>query len=345
MGKTFQHACGAACILLTITLGTPAAQAQVQDAIIFKDYKTVALCFTPDGKTLVTGSQSNKLFGSGVILLFDVATWKKTHTLTMEGVILRSLALSPDGKKLAAVGHDPDIMNRAPDGHAHMWDLTGAKPAKERTYAGSYGPFYQVAFSHDSKRIAFGKSILDVATWQKQEQPKNFWAGSGGLAFSPDGKLIACGGSYRNEKADRDWGVTCLFDLTAGKLDGELHMGRAGYIMCLAFTPDGKTLATGGGVQDDPELKLWDMATRQVRAVLKGHADWINAVAISPDGKTLASASRDKTVRLWDAPTGKLLATLQGHTDAVLTVAFHPDGNWLISSAADGTVRQWALPR
>ena len=70
----------------------------------------------------------------------------------------------------------------------------------------------------------------------------------------------------------------------------------------MAYSPDGKTLASGSG---DKTIKLWDVATGKEQATLKGHTDWVTSVAFSPDGKTLASGSEDKTIKLWDVATGK----------------------------------------
>ncbi|MHC4180595.1 MAG: WD40 repeat domain-containing protein, partial [Planctomycetota bacterium] len=69
-------------------------------------------------------------------------------------------------------------------------------------------------------------------------------------------------------------------------------------VLSLAFSPDGKTLASGAG---DRSVKLWDVATGEQRATLKGHVDWVASVAFSPNGKILASSSHDKTIRLWRA--------------------------------------------
>ena len=74
----------------------------------------------------------------------------------------------------------------------------------------------------------------------------------------------------------------------------------------MAFSPDGKTLASGS-----KGIKLWDVATGKNTATLNGHTDWTYSVAFSPNGKTLASGSRDKTIRLWDMATGKNIATLK----------------------------------
>ena len=107
-------------------------------------------------------------------------------------------------------------------------------------------------------------------------------------------------------------------------------------VSAVAFSPDGKTLASGSL---DSDIKLWDVATGKERATLKGHTETVRSLAFSPDGKTLASGGYDNSIKLWDLATGKVQATLKGFTEGVNAVAYSPDGKAL--AAASDSVKLW----
>ena len=114
--------------------------------------------------------------------------------------------------------------------------------------------------------------------------------------------------------------------------------GHAGFVLSVAFSPDGKRIASAGG---DGMVKVWDSTTGEERLTLKGHTSFPTSVAFSPDGKRLASGGNDRVVRVWDAMTGEEALTLKGHAALVNGVCFSPDGRILASASFDGTVKLW----
>jgi WD40 repeat protein len=154
-------------------------------------------------------------------------------------------------------------------------------------------------------------------------------AGYAAIALSPDGKVLASGGSAK---------VIRLCDIASGKEVGRLDGARR-RVTLLAFTADGKVLASA---EEDGIVRLWDVAaTRQVQA-LTGHGQPLMALAFSADGKTLASAGRDETLRLWDVATGRQVRQLTGEGANFWSVAFSPDGRLLAAGTApEGAVFLW----
>jgi hypothetical protein len=109
-------------------------------------------------------------------------------------------------------------------------------------------------------------------------------------------------------------------------------------ILTLAWSPDGKRLASGS---EDRTIRLWNAAGGPAHRTLERHADWVSRVAWSPDGRMLASGSSDGTIQLWDAQMGEVLRVLAGHTGWITGLAWSPDGQTLASGSSDGTIQLW----
>jgi WD40 repeat protein len=172
------------------------------------------------------------------------------------------------------------------------------------------------------------------------------------LVFSPDGKLLASAigdmggifgvGSLKPGEKARP-GEIKIWDLSAGK---ELRTlaAHTGGVHALAFSPDGKRLASAGR---DRTVTLWDLATGRQLQTLAGAQMMVRSLAFHPDGKRLASGGGEAflvfnapgELLVWDVETRKKLVSLRGHTAPVTHTVFSPDGGRLLSASADATVR------
>lgn len=148
------------------------------------------------------------------------------------------------------------------------------------------------------------------------------------LAFSRDGILAS---------ADAV-GNIFFWDPSTGYMTQAPHLkAHNGYIFSIAFSPDGKNLASASS---DHTIKIWNLVS-STEIALSGHSDAVRGVAFSIDGTRLASAGADGTAKIWDVPTGKELKSLKGHDKAVSTVAFSADNQWLASAGDDRKIILW----
>ncbi len=206
-----------------------------------------------------------------------------------------------------------------------------------------------VAFSPNGRTLVSGSEdntlrLWDVATGKELRVFGGHESQIFSVAFSPDGKTLVSGswdGSIRlwDVVSGRQLRVLYGHELrvhTQGKESKSFVMKA--WVMAVAFSPDGKTLVSGGS---DDMVKLWDVATGTELRTLVGHKDKVTSVAFSPDGKTVISGSLDHVIRLWNVESGNSLQQLSGHAAGVNSVAYSPDGRTVLSASDDKTIKLW----
>ncbi len=231
---------------------------------------------------------------------------------------------------------------------------TAAKPTLVLTSGGHTAAVSRVLFTPDARQVltvSHDKTIRfwDVETGQTVRVLRTP-AGPGAVgdllagALSPDGKTLAVAGWGHVENRERVVGVY-LIALPGGGL--RTLKGHTDAVECLAFSADGKRLASGS---QDRTIRIWDVATGECVQTLHGHREAVMSVAFAPARRRLVSVSLDRTGRIWSLEKGKEEAVLEGHTGMVLAAAWSPDGRTIVTGGrdekglrvwnADGTLRK-----
>ena len=130
-----------------------------------------------------------------------------------------------------------------------------------------------------------------------------------------------------------------VFTLKAQSIETIIQQGHPAAVTALAFSPDGKTIATGS---KDKTVKLWETSSGNEIRTLAGHSSQVNDIRFTPDGKSLLSADWDHTVKVWDVYSGKIVNDFTGHQHTVSSVACDANGN-AYSAGAEGEGQVWNI--
>ena len=283
----------------------------------------LTVAFSPSGNTLASGGSDGTVRG------WYVRSGSLFETIEEHEGSVRSVRFSPDGSTLASAGDDKLI---------RLWDVWTAD--LKRTLAGHSEPVHTVAFSPDGLTIASGSRdgaimLWDVQTGNKSHTLEGHEEPVSSVAFSPHGRTLASAGRpYSANPRLSQVGRIKLWDTRTGK-QVRAFDGHKATVGCVAFSPNGDVLASGGGWYDDT-VRLWNTRTGEEDRILEGHTEGVDSVAFSPDGVKLATASHG-SIRLWDTRTWEHLRTL-AHT--VWRFALSPDGKTLAVGGAEA-VEVW----
>jgi WD40 repeat protein len=286
-----------------------------KDPFMGHDDEILSVSFSPDGRYIASSSAD----GTVKVWNLEEGTVKSSFDEHLSSVL--SVSFAPDSETLVSGGKD---------GMIRIWNIEGKSIRKP--LEGHIGAVSSVNFSGDGTHIVSGGFDQTVRVWNREgqliEKPLIVRASSvSSVGFSPKDKGILIS-SHEN-------GLVTLWNLVDDDINGKPVVEHVGLVKAIDFSPDGKSLVSGGA---DGIVRFFGIEEDSVRSLTRRHDGTIQAVRFSKNGERFATGDSSGIIQLWNSAGVPIGEPVQAHTDSVLSLAFSFDGQTLVSGSADNTI-------
>jgi len=294
-----------------------------------------ALRFTPDGRTIVSGSWDN------FVKLWEVASGTCQRTLSGHTYSVKAVAVAPDGARMATGGagaRELVKVFRLPEGGLVQKIQHPDQPSTQLASVSVQA----LAYAPDGALLAAGARGTRLYETASGQLLRQFGDGRkvNAVAFSPDGRLVAAASDTLEVWRVADGQLVHRIGHAEARptvVGSQMFLPKV-TVDAVAFSPDGQHVTTGG---NDRTVKVWQLANGRLLHTLEAHTNGVFALAYSPDGQFLATGGADRVIHLWRAD-GQWLCSMH-NPGGVDVLAFSPDGKWLAAGGTEPEFHLWQL--
>ncbi len=269
------------------------------------------------------------------VQLWDLETGEKIRTIEKPGGPIVSLDFTDEGKSLAiAGGYLPTSKSKDKNFDIEIHQLNGDEAPLR--LMGHTDCVSDVRFHPNGKHLLSSSWDKTIRLWdiRSGKEIDNAWIGAYVMStdFHPSGEKIACGTANNR---------LILFGIEGTEFKEIWRRNAYDYegdtVECLAFSPDGEKIATGGF---DRTAKIWEVQSGDEKETLRGHFAPVVNVDFGPDSNKLLTASQDGIAKFWDLERSSESRILKRHLQSVNAISFSPDSRWLVSAGGNHPMDQ-----